>query len=37
MIVTRTQVVGGTGNWRAEVDGVSPDFFSIRDWDDDER
>jgi len=32
VIVTRTQVVGGTGNWRAEVDGVSPDFFSIRDW-----
>jgi putative ABC transport system permease protein len=32
VIVTRTQVVGGTGNWRAEVDGVSPDFFNIRDW-----
>jgi len=32
VIVTRTQIVGGTGNWRAEVDGVSPDFFSIRDW-----
>jgi putative ABC transport system permease protein len=32
VIVTRTQVVGGTGNWRAEVDGVSTDFFSIRDW-----
>ncbi|HEX7941387.1 MAG TPA: ABC transporter permease, partial [Gemmatimonadaceae bacterium] len=32
VIVTRTQIVGGAGNWRAEVDGVSPDFFSIRDW-----
>jgi len=32
VIVTRTQVVGGTGNWRAEVNGVSTDFFSIRDW-----
>jgi putative ABC transport system permease protein len=32
VIVTRTQVVGGTGNWRAEVNGVSTDFFTIRDW-----
>jgi putative ABC transport system permease protein len=32
VIVTRTQVVGGSGNWRAEVNGVSTDFFSIRDW-----
>jgi putative ABC transport system permease protein len=32
VIVTRTQIVGGTGNWRAEVNGVSTDFFSIRDW-----
>jgi len=32
VIVTRTQVVGGSGNWRAEVNGVSPDFFTIRDW-----
>jgi putative ABC transport system permease protein len=32
VIVTRTQVVGGTGNWRAEVNGVSTDFFAIRDW-----
>jgi putative ABC transport system permease protein len=32
VIVTRTQIVGGSGNWRAEVNGVSTDFFSIRDW-----
>jgi putative ABC transport system permease protein len=32
VIVTRTQVVGGSGNWRAEVNGVSTDFFTIRDW-----
>jgi putative ABC transport system permease protein len=32
VIVTRTQVVGGSGNWRAEVNGVSTDFFGIRDW-----
>jgi putative ABC transport system permease protein len=32
VIVTRTQVVGGSGNWRAEVNGVSTDYLSIRDW-----
>jgi putative ABC transport system permease protein len=32
VIVTRTQVVGSAGNWRAEVNGVSTDFFAIRDW-----
>jgi putative ABC transport system permease protein len=32
VIVTRTQIVGGSGNWRAEVNGVSTDFFAIRDW-----
>jgi putative ABC transport system permease protein len=32
VIVTRTQVVGSSGNWRAEVNGVSTDFFAIRDW-----
>ena len=32
VIVTRTQVVGGSGNWRAEVNGVSTGFFTIRDW-----
>jgi putative ABC transport system permease protein len=33
VIVTRTQVVGSTGNWRTEVDGVSTDYTSIRNWD----
>jgi putative ABC transport system permease protein len=32
VIVTRTQIVGGAGNWRAEVNGVSTDYLSIRDW-----
>jgi putative ABC transport system permease protein len=32
VIVTRTQVVGGSGNWRTEVDGVSTDYLTIRDW-----
>jgi putative ABC transport system permease protein len=32
VVVTRTQVVGGAGNWRAEVDGVSTDYLTIRDW-----
>jgi putative ABC transport system permease protein len=32
VIVTRTQIVGGTGNWRSEVDGVSTDYLAIRDW-----
>jgi putative ABC transport system permease protein len=32
VIVTRTQVVAGSGNWRAEVNGVSTDYLAIRDW-----
>ncbi|MEO8451511.1 MAG: ABC transporter permease [Gemmatimonadota bacterium] len=32
VIVTRTQVIGGVGNWRTEVDGVTTDYPSIRDW-----
>jgi putative ABC transport system permease protein len=32
VIVTRTQVVNGSGNWRAEVNGVSTDYLNIRDW-----
>jgi putative ABC transport system permease protein len=32
VIVTRTQVVAGSGNWRAEVNGVSTDYLVIRDW-----
>jgi putative ABC transport system permease protein len=32
VIVTRTQVVAGSGNWRAEVNGVSTGYLTIRDW-----
>jgi len=32
VIVTRTQVVGPQGNWRAPVNGVSTDYLTIRDW-----
>ncbi|MFL5607386.1 MAG: ABC transporter permease [Gemmatimonadaceae bacterium] len=32
VIVTRTQIVGGTGNWRTEVNVVSTDYLTIRDW-----
>lgn len=26
------QVIGGVGNWNTQVMGVSPDYFTIRDW-----
>ena len=32
VIVTRTQVIGGQGNWRTEINGVSTDYLTIRDW-----
>jgi putative ABC transport system permease protein len=32
VIVTRTQVIANGKNWRAEVNGVSTDFLTIRDW-----
>ena len=32
VIMTRTQVIGGSGNWRTMVNGVSTDFLTIRDW-----
>jgi putative ABC transport system permease protein len=36
VIVTRTQVIGGSGNWRTGVNGVSTDYLTIRltirDW-----
>ena len=32
VIVTRTQVITGKGNWRTEINGVSTDYFAIRDW-----
>jgi putative ABC transport system permease protein len=32
VIVTRTQIITGKGNWRSEIDGVSTDYLTIRDW-----
>ena len=32
VIVTRTQVIAGGGNWRTEVNGVSPVYLTIRNW-----
>src|SRR3712207_3296809 len=32
VVVTRTQVIGGSGNWRTGVNGVSTDYLTIRDW-----
>ena len=33
VVVTRTQIIGGEGNWRTFVYGVSTDYQEIRDWD----
>ena len=32
VISTRAQVIGGSGNWRTLINGVSTDFLAIRDW-----
>jgi putative ABC transport system permease protein len=32
VIVTRTQVIANGGNWRTQVNGVSPDYLTIRNW-----
>ena len=32
VVSTRTQVIGGQGNWRTSINGVSTDFLTIRDW-----
>jgi putative ABC transport system permease protein len=32
VIVSMAQAVGGAGNWRAFVNGVSTDYFVIRNW-----
>ncbi len=32
VLVTRTQVIGGDGNWRTQVNGVSTDYLTIRNW-----
>jgi putative ABC transport system permease protein len=32
MINTRQVIIGPQGNWRTGINGVSPDYFEIRDW-----
>jgi putative ABC transport system permease protein len=32
VVMVRAQVVGGLGNWRSMVNGVSADYRAIRDW-----
>ncbi len=32
VIMSGAQVVGGQGNWRTQINGVSPDYATIRDW-----
>ena len=32
VISTRQVVIGPAGNWRTSINGVSPDYFTIRDW-----
>jgi putative ABC transport system permease protein len=32
VIVTRTQVLANGGNWRTQVNGVSTDYLTIRNW-----
>ena len=33
VVFTRTQVIGGQGNWRTTINGVSTDYQIIRNWD----
>jgi putative ABC transport system permease protein len=33
VVSARQQVIGGIGNWRSSINGVSTDFLRIRDWD----
>ena len=33
IIVTRGQLVGGSGNWVTTTEGVDSDYTTIRDWD----
>jgi putative ABC transport system permease protein len=32
VVMTRTQAIGGAGNWRTSINGVSVDYQAIRDW-----
>ncbi|MEX0908015.1 MAG: ABC transporter permease [Gemmatimonadota bacterium] len=33
VMTTFSQIVGGSGNWRSPINGVSTDYAVIRDWD----
>ena len=33
VVFSRTQVIGGQGNWRTTINGVSTDYQIIRNWD----
>jgi len=33
VVVTESQVIGGESNWKTRINGVSTDFFKIRNWD----
>ena len=32
MVRSRSQVIGGSGNWNTSVDGVWPEYLNIREW-----
>jgi putative ABC transport system permease protein len=32
VVWTRTQIIGGDGNWRTTINGVTPEYPVIRDW-----
>jgi putative ABC transport system permease protein len=32
VVVTRSQIIGGAGNWRSMVNGVATSYAVIRDW-----
>jgi putative ABC transport system permease protein len=32
VVVTEAQVIGRAGNWKTRINGVSTDFFMIRNW-----
>ena len=32
VVVAEAQVIGADGNWKTRINGVSTDFFTIRDW-----
>lgn len=33
VVTTFSQIIGGSGNWRARLNGVDVDYLLIRDWD----